>query len=134
GQLLVGAMAAAYIGARPFIPEPMLIPAMILAAAVAGGLTAAVPAFLKTRFEADEVVSTLMLNFIIAYFMAALLSGPWKDPVSGWTDSPDILPAAEWPTFWRGTRLHLGIIIAIVSALGISLILRHTTFGLAMDI
>ena len=103
GQLLVGAMAAAYIGAQPFIPEPMLIPAMILAAAVGGGLAAAVPAFLKARFEADEVVSTLMLNFIIAYFMAALLSGPWKDPVSGWTDSPDILPAAEWPTFWRGT-------------------------------
>src|SRR6478672_7917046 len=95
GQLLVGA--------RAVIPEPLLIPGMILGAAVAGALAAAVPAFLKVRFEADEVVSTLMLNFIIAYFMAALLSGPWKDPVSGWTDSPDILSAAEWPIFWRGT-------------------------------
>ena len=134
GQLLVGAMAAAFIGARTGIPEPMPIPSMIFGAAIAGALAAAVPAFLKVRFEADEVVSTLMLNFIIAYFMAALLSGPWKDTVSGWTDSPDILPAAEWPTFWRGTRLHLGIVIAIISALGISLLLRRTTFGLAMDI
>jgi len=133
GQLLVGAMAAAFIGARTVIPEPLLIPSMILGAAVAGALAAALPAFLKVRFEADEVVSTLMLNFIIAYLMAALLSGPWKDPVSGWTDSPDILPAAEWPTFWRGTRLHLGIVIAIVSALGVSFLLRRTTFGLAME-
>jgi simple sugar transport system permease protein len=134
GQLLVGAMAAAYLGASPLVPESLLIPAMIVGSAVGGAAAASVPGFLKVRLEADEVVSTLMLNFIIAYIMMALLTGPWKDPVTGWTDSPDILPAAEWSTFWRGTRLHLGVLLAIGCTLAVALALRQTTFGLAIDI
>jgi len=134
GQLLVGAMAAAYVGTLTQLPGALLIPGMILASMVGGGLAAVFPAILKTRLNVNEVVSTLMLNFIILSLMIALLSGPWRDTVSNWPDSPDILPDAEWPTFWRGTRLHLGVVLAVLSALFVALFLRRSTFGLCMDI
>ena len=128
GQIIVGAMAAAWIGALT-LPTPLLIPFMLIGAALA-----AVPASLKTRFGVDEVVSTLMLNFIVMYLMQALLSGPWKDPVTGWTNSPSILPAAEFPVFWSGTRLHLGVLLAFLSVAVIGIVMKRTTFGLSMKI
>jgi simple sugar transport system permease protein len=106
---------------------------MIVLAALAGALGAMVPAFLKTRFKVDDVVSTLMLNFIILYAMLAMLSGPWKDTATGWPDSPDILRAAEFPTLWRGTRLHLGVLIAILASIATWFIVKRTTLGFAID-
>ncbi len=134
GQLLVGAMAAAWLGARGDIPVPLLVPAMIVGAALAGAALAAIPGLLKTRLKVDEVVSTLMLNFIVMYLMMALLSGPWKDPVTGWTDSPDILMDAEFPVFWAGTRLHLGVLVAVIAVIVIGIVLKRTSFGLAMKV
>jgi simple sugar transport system permease protein len=134
GQLLAGAMAAAYVGTLEWLPQSLLIPTMIMAALAGGAAAASIPAVLKTQLKVDEVVSSLMFNFIISYLMLALLSGPWKDPVTGWTDSPDILSAAEWPTFWRGTRLHLGVLLALLSAVAVHLMIRRTTLGLSMDI
>lgn len=134
GQILVGAMAAAWVGALSNLPAPLLIPCMLLGAALAGAALAAVPATLKLRLGVDEVVSTLMLNFIVMYVMMALLSGIWKDPVTGWADSPDILPAAEFPVFWRGTRLHLGVLLAFVAVGAIGIMLKRTTFGLSMKV
>ncbi|MDH3912358.1 MAG: ABC transporter permease, partial [Rhodospirillales bacterium] len=82
GQLLAGAMAAAFIGAREGLPAWSLVPLMIVAGAIAGGLWAALPAVLKLRYRVDDVVATLMLNFIMFYSMMALVDGPWKDPLS----------------------------------------------------
>ena len=97
GQLLAGAMAAAYIGALEFLPAWSLVPGMILGGALAGAAAATVPAVLKVRYRVDDVVATLMLNFVIFYAMMALLDGPWKDPLSGYPDSPDIRMDAEYP-------------------------------------
>lgn len=133
GQLLLGAMAAAFIGAQSALPAFALIPLMIALGAVAGGLGAMLPAILKARFKVDDVVSTLMLNFIILYAMLALLSGPWKDSATGWPDSPDILRAAEFPNLWRGTRLHLGVLIAVLAAIATWFLVKRTTLGFAID-
>jgi len=132
GQLLAGAMAAAYLGARQGLPGWSLIPLMIAGGALAGGLWAAIPALLKMRLKVDDVVSTLMLNFVIYYGMMALLNGPWKDPLSGYPDSPDILPAAEFPILLEPTRLHLGVLIAALAALAVWLIMTRTTLGFAI--
>ncbi|MDR6755130.1 simple sugar transport system permease protein [Mycoplana sp. BE70] len=134
GQIIVGAMAAAWIGALPQLPTHLLIPMMLIGAALAGAALAAVPATLKTRLGVDEVVSTLMLNFIVMYVMMALLSGIWKNPVTGWTNSPDILPAAEFPVFWNGTRLHLGVLVAFLAVGVIGILMKYTTLGLSMKI
>ena len=117
GQLLAGAMAAAFIGARESLPAWSLIPGMIVAGIIAGAIWALIPAFLKTRFKVDDVVTTLLLNFVIFYGMMALLDGPWKDPLSGYPDSPDIRMDAEFPILLKATRLHLGVLLAAAATL-----------------
>lgn len=132
GQLLAGAMAAAYVGALEGLPVWSLVPGMILAGAIAGGLWAAIPAFLKVRLKVDDVVATLMLNFVIFYGMMALLSGPWKDPLSGYPDSPDIRMDAEYPILLEATRLHLGVLLAALAAVVVWLLMTRTTFGFSI--
>jgi ABC-type uncharacterized transport system permease subunit len=129
GQLLAGAMAAAFIGACEGLPAWSLVPLMIIGGALAGSIWALLPAVLKTRYKVDDVVTTLLLNFVIYYGMMALLDGPWKDPLSGYPDSPDIRTAAEFPILLRATRLHLGALLAAVAAVAVWLMMRHTTLG-----
>ena len=133
GQLLLGAMAGAYAGTQSALPIVSLIPLMLILGAIAGALGALLPAYLKAHFKVDDVVCTLMLNFIILYVMAALLSSVWKDPTTGWPDFPDILRAAEFPNLWRGTRLHLGVLIAGLASVALWFLVRKTTLGFAID-
>ncbi len=132
GQLLAGAMAAAFIGAREGLPAWSLVPLMIVCGAIAGGLWAALPAVLKLRYRVDDVVATLMLNFIMFYSMMALVDGPWKDPLSGYPDSPDIRLEAEFPMLLTATRLHLGVLLSALAALGVWFLMRMTTLGFAI--
>jgi general nucleoside transport system permease protein len=129
GQLLAGAMAAAFVGAREGLPVWSLVPAMIVAGALAGAATAALPAALRVRLKVDEVVATLMLNFVIFYAMMALLDGPWKDPLSGYPDSPDIRIDAEFPALLGIGRLHLGVLVAGLAAVAVWLLITRTTLG-----
>jgi simple sugar transport system permease protein len=132
GQLLAGAMAAAFIGAREGLPAGALVPLMIAGGALAGAAWALLPALLRVWLKVDDVVASLMLNFIIYYGMLALLDGPWQDPLSGYPDSPDILVEAEYPMLWPGTRLHLGVLLAVLGALLAWFLVRRTTFGFAL--
>ena len=129
GQLLAGAMAAAFIGGRAALPGWSLVPLMILCGMLAGALWALIPALLKTRYKVDDVVTTLLLNFIMFYLMMALLDGPWKDPLSGYPDSPDIRLDAEFPILLDGTRLHLGVLLALVAVPLVWFLMRRTTLG-----
>lgn len=133
GQLLAGAMAAAFIGARAALPAWSLVPGMIVAGAAAGALWALIPAVLKTRFKVDDVVTTLLLNFVIFYAMMALLDGPWKDPLSGYPDSPDIRMDAEFPILLKATRLHLGVVLAALATPLAWFLMNHTTLGFKIN-
>ena len=132
GQLLAGAMAAAWVGAREGLPAWSLAPLMIAAGALAGAAWASVPAVLKLRYKVDEVVATLMLNFVMFYSMMALVSGPWKDPLSGYPDSPDIRVDAEFPILLDPTRLHLGVALAGMAAIVVWVVMTRTTLGFAI--
>ena len=132
GQFLCGAMAAVFIGTQEGLPSWVLVPMMIIAGILAGGIWAAIPALLKTRYKVDDVVTTLLLNFIVYYIMLALLDGPWKDPLSGYPDSPDIRMDAEFPIMLSNTRLHLGALLAIIAAFGVWAMMRFTTLGFAI--
>jgi len=132
GQLLAGAMAAAFIGAREGLPAWSLVPLMVLGGMLLGGLAALVPALLKVRLRVDDVVATLMLNFVIFYLMMALVSGPWKDPLSGYPDSPDIRMDAEYPLLLAATRLHLGVLLAAVAAALAWVLMSRSTLGFAI--
>ncbi len=132
GQLLAGAMAAAFIGGRPGLPGWSLVPLMLVCGMLAGAAWALVPALLKTRYQVDDVVTTLLLNFIMFYLMMALLDGPWKDPLSGYPDSPDIRAAAEFPILLSRTRLHLGVLVAFLAAPLAWFLMRRTALGFSI--
>ena len=88
---------------------------MIVGAAIFGALWALLPALLKVRLKVDDVVTTLLLNFIMLYGVTALLEGPWRDG-SGYPNAPSIRYEAEFPIL-PGLNVHLGVLLALIAAL-----------------
>jgi simple sugar transport system permease protein len=119
-------------GALP-LPAPVLVPTIMAAAMLAGALLLLGPTFLKTRFGVDEVVTTLLLNFVMVLFVSMLLDGALKDPMGlGWPQSKKVIVDAQLPKLIQGKRLHLGFLIAIGAALLVWFINARTTFGYEM--
>jgi len=118
GQLYMGAVAAVAVGAQPVVESAwVMVPLVIVAGAAAGALTLLGPALLKVRLGVDEVVTTLLLNFIVLLFVGMMLEGPMQDPMSlGWPQSQPIHDLAALPELVERTRLHWGLIIALVAA------------------
>ncbi len=133
GQLLLGAIAAAGIGAAAGgLPPFVVLPAMVVAGALAGAAWAFVPAFLRVRFGIDEVVTTLLLNPVALLVVNGLLHGPWRDPVTGFPESPRIVAAAEFPTLLERSRLHLGFVLAVVVVAVAWYVIARTPTGLRL--
>lgn len=131
GQLYLGAMAAVAIGAGAMdVPGIVLVPLIIILGAAAGAAGMAVPTLLKTRFGADEVVTTLLLNFVILIFLQMMLEGPLKDPMGlGWPQSPPILDQGMLPPLMDRMRVHSGLIIALVAAAIAQFMLARSVWG-----
>jgi general nucleoside transport system permease protein len=134
GQLYAGALAAVAVGSGAIdLPAVLLIPLICLAAALAGALALLGPALLKTYLAVDEVVTTLLLNFIILLLVQMMLEGPMKDPMGmGWPQSEPIAEAGILPTLVAQTRLHSGLVIAMLAAIAMHVVLRHRVLGYEM--
>lgn len=114
GCVNVGGLAAAFVGFTLFsLSGFILLPAAIMAAALAGTLWMVIPAFLKSRLDVDEVVTTLMLNFIAVSLTAWLVNGPLLAPGSANSATPMIVDAARLPKLMRGSTLNAGFLIAL---------------------
>lgn len=131
GQLYMGALAAVFVGSGRFDgPAPVMIASVLAAGALAGAIMMLVPTLLKVKLGADEVVVTLLLNFVVALFVQMMIEGPMKDPMSlGWPQTESILDSATLPKLIEKTRVHAGLIVALVAALGVHLLLKRTTIG-----
>jgi len=130
GQLLAGALAATVLGiSLGGVPEPWVLPIVIVGGFLAGGLWASIPALLKTKLKVDDVVSTLLLNYVMVHIMGALLFGPLQQPGSSWPRSSAIIAAAEYPMLMARSRFHLGIPLAFLAVLVVWFINKKTTFG-----
>ena len=131
-QLYAGAIMAVLLGTGA-VPAPFALPAMALGAVLAGALVLLGPVLLKTRLGVDEVVTTLMINFIMALFLSYLLEGPMKDPAGmGWPKSVALIKEARLPRIVDGLRLHWGFALALGSALVVWVIQTRTTLGFEM--
>lgn len=135
GQLYAGAIAAVAVGGLHGGTGFEIAPAlhfvlMLIAAALAGALVLLGPALLKTRLGVDEVVTTLLLNFIVLLAVSALLDGPMKDPLSmGWPQSVVLVTDLELGKLIPQTRLHTGLLWAVACAVAVWLIMKYTTLG-----
>jgi len=133
GQLLLGAVAAAGIGTLVGgVPPLIALPIMIAGGALAGAAWALVPALLRVRFGIDEVVTTLLLNPVALLLVNGLLHGPWRDPATGFPESPRIAASAEFPTLIDRSRLHLGFLLAMVVIVVAWYVLARTPAGLRL--
>jgi general nucleoside transport system permease protein len=130
GQLLAGATAAA--GFALFVPLPpsLMIPAMFLAGFVAGGLWGFLPAILKVRLGVNEIITTLMLNYIALYVVRWLINGPWKGSgARGFPETDKFAREFYLPTL-ATTRLHYPtLILGIALTLFIFFMLRQMKLG-----
>jgi ABC-type uncharacterized transport system permease subunit len=135
GQLYAGALAAVAVGGlhggsglewSPWL----LFPLMLLAAALAGALLLLGPALMKARLGVDEVVTTLLLNFIMLLFVSMMLDGPMKDPTAlGWPQSVALQGELELSKIVAQTRLHTGLLIAAGLAVLVWALLKFTVLG-----
>lgn len=133
-QLYLGAVATVVLGTGALgLPAVLLLPLMALAAMLAGAVALLVPTLLKTRFGVDEVVTTLLFNFVVLLFVSFLLEGPMKDPMGmGWPKSERLIPEARLPRIVEGLRLHWGFGLALISAVLVWVIQTRTTLGYEM--
>ena len=135
GQLYAGALAAVAVGGLHggtglAWPVWLLFPAMLAAAALAGALLLLGPALLKRHLGVDEVVTTLLLNFVALLAVSALLDGPMKDPTAlGWPQSVALQEPMELSKLVPQNRVHTGLPIACGLAVGLWLLLQRSVAG-----
>ena len=135
GQLFLGGLSAAWLGiVLAGLPQPLNIVLMLLAGAVIGAAWAFIPALLKAKVGAHEVITTMMFTYIGRYIVSWLVTGPLR--ADGQIPQTDVLPAEstlprlhELFGFLAVSRVHLGFIIAIVLAFFIWWVLKYTTLG-----
>jgi simple sugar transport system permease protein len=129
GQFYAGAIAATLVGvhAAP-LPGWAAVPLMWAAALAAGALWALIPAWLRVRRGVLEVISTLLLNFVAEALVSLLVQGPMQERLGIYPQSDPITATARLPVL-PGTRLHLGILLAIALAAGLWWIFSRTSWG-----
>lgn len=133
GQFYMGAIAVAAASAGPFasLPGWAQIPLLFVTGAVAGMALLLVPLWLRLRFQVDEVVTTLLLNFVAVLFVSMLIDTVLKDPMAfGWPQSVPVDDKATLPALVARSRLHIGLLVALAAALLIHWVQNRTTFGL----
>lgn len=133
-QLYIGAVVTVLLGTGALpLPSGLLLPLIAFAAMTAGAMLLLGPALLKTRFGVDEVVTTLLLNFIVLLLVSMLLEGPLKDPTGlGWPQSQKVIAEAQLPRLMQGKRLHFGFVIALAAAVAVWVIMKRTVAGYEM--
>ena len=131
GQLTLGAVAAGGVGLAFWGEEGAWILPLMCAAGVLGGMAyGAVPAFLKTRFEVNEILTSLMLSYVATLFLSALVYGPWKDPAGfNFPQSRMFTDSALLPIVLAGTRLHAGALVALFVAVAVWVLMTFTIIG-----
>jgi len=135
GQFLLGAALISGLGPHLVGSEPRWL-ALLVLFLVAGGAGAAwtlVPALLKARYETNEIITTLMMSFIGVGVANILIKGPFQDPTVN-IPQTRVLPLNKMLPSIPGTRIHIGVLVALAAALLVHFVLTRTSFGLRLQI
>ena len=130
GQFALGAIGATWAALTfPGLPGYWLLPLMALAAFVMGGLWGLIPALLKLRMRANEIIVTLMMNYIAILILDYLVYGRWKDPRSfGFPMTPEFSPGAIVGKI-GGSNLNWGLVVCLLTGLVVWIFFRYTRLG-----
>ncbi|MGR6836422.1 ABC transporter permease [Syntrophomonas erecta] len=135
GQLYMGAFAASGVAlALGDLSSPLLLGLMLLAGFIGGALWGFIPGVLRAYWQVNETITSLMLNYVAISWVNYLVFGPWKDPQSmGFPLTPRFTPAAYLPTLGH-SRVHMGLVLAIIIALLFYLVLQYTRWGYELKV
>ncbi len=129
GQLLIGALFAGAVGAQLHLPGWLGMIVLLALGALGGGLWGAIAGWMKARFNANEIIATLMLNFVAAYLSLALVNGPLRGPLATGAETAWLDQRYWLPTLLPGSRLSIGILVALAFALVLYWVFTRTVFG-----
>ncbi|MBX7251452.1 MAG: ABC transporter permease [Candidatus Promineofilum sp.] len=135
GQLILGAIASFSVALLlKSWPAVVVLPLSLLASVVGGALWSGIAGVLKARFNANEVITTSMLNFIAVYLLAYIVNGPLKDPEGfNFPQSSLIAEAFQLPRFLAGSRLNIAFLVALVLVV-VALLFWRSTLGFRTEI
>lgn len=131
GQLVMGGIAGAGVALflSSHLPGSMVIPAMIIAGFLGGAFWGLVPGLLKALFGVNEIITSLMLNYVAILWLEHLYFGPWRDPAGRGFPGTAMFPESTWLPRFFGTRVHVGLLIGLGAAVLIWLVLAYTRWG-----
>ncbi len=132
GQYIMGAIFSSYFAlfASHGLSKPVMLAVMVISSMVGGAIWALIPTLLKIFWEVNEVITTLLLNYIALYTLKFLMYGPWKNPESyGFPLSKTFPQTAILPVLFKGTRLTVGIIFALIAVLIVWFLIKKSKFG-----
>ena len=135
GQIVMGALAAVAVVRYAFVDSaPVMFVLMFLAAALSGGLWAGFAGYLKAHWNVNETITTLMMNYIAILLAEYFIYGPWRDPSSlGFPMTAPFPDAARLPVF-GSTRVHVGLVIAVLLAVLFRVLYRWTRWGFELRV
>src|SRR5437660_280707 len=136
GQLTLGAIFAGGVALYFYNSEsPLVLPLMIVAGAIGGMLWAAIPAFLRTRFNTSEILTSLMLVYVAVLLLSYLVHGPWRDPQGfNFPQSRQFTESALYPMLISGTRLNASFLLSIAAIAVGYLFLNRSFLGFQMRV
>ena len=136
GQLTLGAICGGGIGLVFYDKEGFwILPLMMLCGILGGMAWAAIPAFLRTRFNANEILVSLMLTYVATLFLSYLVHGPWRDPDGfNFPESRVFNDSATVPTILDGTRLHFGWLLALAVVAAGWVLVSRTLIGFQVKV
>ncbi|MBB3932272.1 simple sugar transport system permease protein [Kaistia hirudinis] len=132
GQVYIGGLLASTIALSPLGLSWISIPLGAIAAMLGGALLGFIPGYAKAKLNANEIVSSLMLNYIAYDFTAMMLRLYLASPKSGLTASDPFPPTAVYPAFIARTRMDLGLVLALVTVVVVWFLLYRTAWGLKL--
>ena len=133
GQMIVGAIGATAIGILlAGLPAPLLLPLALVAGILFGAFWAAIPAWLLYRFGINEILTTVLMNFVSFSLIDYVATEVWRDPAAGHPTTIPIGAGARLPLLAQSPRLHAGILIALLAAVVVYVFVERTALGYEM--
>lgn len=130
GQIFMGALAATGVGvALGGYSSWLLLPLVFLASFVAGGIWGGIPGLMKAQLGVNEIISTIMFNYIATWIVSFFVNGPWRDTSSMTPQTNLIGEGAFLSKLIPGTRLHSGIIVTLILVIAVHFLLNKSVFG-----
>lgn len=133
GQIVIGGLMATVFGVYAGgLPRLVLIPLCLIAGAIGGGIWSGIAGFFKAKWGVSEVINTIMLNYVATYLVSFLIAGPMQEAAGNYTQSDLLSDNASLSVILSGTRMHTGVIIAVVGVIVVWVLLWKLPLGYQM--